>query len=155
MWSQFGQLQAFFEDISPRRSGSVLVLPEARQTSSQAVGELWQMLITTIWLRELGEHRSCLWGLLCKGLERVTLKITAQLWGAWVAQSVKRPTSAQVMISRFMGLSPASGPGLTTQSLEPALGSVSLSLSAPPPIKNNFKKTLKKIPALIYNGETG
>ena len=34
---------------------------------------------------------------------------------AWVAQSVKRPTSAQVMISRFVGLSPAS-----TQSLEPA-----------------------------------
>ena len=30
-------------------------------------------------------------------------------WGAWVAQSVKRPTSAQVMISWFVSLSPASG----------------------------------------------
>ena len=34
----------------------------------------------------------------------------------WVAQSVKRPTSAQVMISRFVGLSPMSGSVLTAQS---------------------------------------
>ena len=53
-------------------------------------------------------------------------------WGARVAQSVKRPTSAQVMISRFVGLSPASGSVLTAQSLEPASDSVSPSLSAPP-----------------------
>ena len=33
--------------------------------------------------------------------------------GAWVAQSVKRLTSAQVMISQFMSLSPASGSVLT------------------------------------------
>ena len=50
--------------------------------------------------------------------------------GAWVAQSVKRLTSAQVTISRFMGSSPASGSVLTAQSLEPALDSVSPSLSA-------------------------
>ena len=31
------------------------------------------------------------------------------LWGTWVAQSVKPPTSAQVMISQFMGSSPALG----------------------------------------------
>ena len=30
-------------------------------------------------------------------------------WGAWVAQSVGRLTSAQVMISRFVSSSPASG----------------------------------------------
>ena len=48
----------------------------------------------------------------------------------WVAQSVKRLTSAQVMISWFMGLSPASVSVLTAQSLEPALASVSPSLSA-------------------------
>ena len=53
-------------------------------------------------------------------------------WGAWVAQSVKRPTSAQVMISRSMSLSPASGSVLTAQSLEPASDSVSPSLSASP-----------------------
>ena len=48
----------------------------------------------------------------------------------WVAQPVKRPTSAQVTISQFMGLSPASGSVLIAQSLEPALDSVSsLSLS--------------------------
>ena len=52
--------------------------------------------------------------------------------------SVKHPTSAQVMISRFVGLSPTSGYVLTVQSLEPALDSVSpslslsLSLSVPP-----------------------
>ena len=46
-------------------------------------------------------------------------------WGAWVAQSVKRPSSAQVMISRFLGLSAVSGCVLTAQSLEPASDSVS------------------------------
>ena len=51
--------------------------------------------------------------------------------GAWVAQSVERLTSAQVMISRFMGSSPTSGSVLTARSLEPALDSVSPSLSAP------------------------
>ena len=52
--------------------------------------------------------------------------------GAWVAQSVRRPTSAQVMISQFVSLSPALGSVLTTQSLEPVSDSVSPSLSAPP-----------------------
>ena len=52
--------------------------------------------------------------------------------GAWVAQSVERLTSVQVMISRSVSLSPTSGPGLTAQSLEPASDSVSPSLSAPP-----------------------
>ena len=63
--------------------------------------------------------------------------------GAWVAQSVKRPTLAQVVISRLMGSSPASGSVLTAQSLEPASDSVSPSLSAlprrPPPLKNKNK----------------
>ena len=54
------------------------------------------------------------------------------LWGAWVALSVEHPTSAQVMISRFVGLSPAWVSVLTAQSLEPASDSVSPSLSAPP-----------------------
>ena len=40
--------------------------------------------------------------------------------GAWVAQSVKRLTSVQVMISWFVGLSSASDSVLTAQSLEPA-----------------------------------
>ena len=54
--------------------------------------------------------------------------------GAWVAQSVKRPTSVQVMTSQFVNSSPASGSVLTAQSLEPALDSLSPSLSAPPPL---------------------
>ena len=39
------------------------------------------------------------------------------LTGAWVAQSVKQPTLAQVMISRSMSSSPASGSVLTAQGL--------------------------------------
>ena len=54
--------------------------------------------------------------------------------GSWVAQPVKRPTSAQVMISWFVSSSPTSGSVLTTQSLKPALDSC-LPLSAPPPLK--------------------
>ena len=54
--------------------------------------------------------------------------------GAWVAQLVKRPTSAQVMISRFVSSSPTLGSVLTAQSLQPASDSVSPSLSALPPL---------------------
>ena len=49
-----------------------------------------------------------------------------KIWGNWVSRSVKRLTWAQVMILRFMGLSPASGSGLTVRSL---LGILPLSLS--------------------------
>ena len=49
--------------------------------------------------------------------------------GAWVAQSVKHPTSTEVTISQFVGLSSMSGSVLTVQSLEPASDSVSSSLS--------------------------
>ena len=51
--------------------------------------------------------------------------------GAWVAQLVKRPASAQVMISGLVSLSPASGSVVTAQSLEPASDSVSPPLSDP------------------------
>ena len=49
-----------------------------------------------------------------------------------MAQSVKRPTLAQVTISQLVISSSAWGSGLTAQSLEPALDSVSPSVSAPP-----------------------
>ena len=53
--------------------------------------------------------------------------------GAWVAQSVKCLTSAQVMTSQYVSPSPALGSVLTAQILEPALDScVSLSLCPPP-----------------------
>ena len=51
-----------------------------------------------------------------------------------MAQLVGRPTSPQVMISQFVGSSPASGSVLTAWSLEPISDSVSSSLSAPPPL---------------------
>ena len=50
--------------------------------------------------------------------------------GAWVPQSVRRPTTAQVMISQCVSSSPASGSVLIAQRLEPASYSVSPSLSA-------------------------
>ena len=56
----------------------------------------------------------------------------SKTWGAGVAQLVKCPTSAQVMILRFVSLSPVSGSVLAAQSLEPAWDSVSPSLSFPP-----------------------
>ena len=54
--------------------------------------------------------------------------------GTWGALSVKCLNSAQVMISRSVSLSPASGCVLTARSLEPASDSVPPSLSAPPPL---------------------
>ena len=51
-----------------------------------------------------------------------------------MAQLVKRPTSAQVIISQSVSSSPASGSVLlSVQSLELASDSVSPPLSAPPP----------------------
>ena len=52
----------------------------------------------------------------------------------WVAQLVRHPTSAQVMISHSVSSGPASGSVLTAQSLEPASDSVSPSFSAPNPL---------------------
>ena len=53
--------------------------------------------------------------------------------GARVAQPVKRPTSARVMISQSVGSSPASVSVLTAQGLGLVSDSVSPSLSDPPP----------------------
>ena len=64
-------------------------------------------------------------------------------WGAWVVQLVEHPTSAQVMISRSVGSSPASDSVLTAQSLEPASNPVSPSLSAPPPLSLCLTLSLK------------
>ena len=66
-----------------------------------------------------------------------------------MAQSVKRLTSAQVMISRSESSSPASGSVLTAQSLEHVSDSVSPSLGPSPvhalslPV-SKINKTLKK-----------
>ena len=49
-------------------------------------------------------------------------------WGTWVAQSVELLTLADIMISRFMSLSPASGSAWNL------LWILCLDLSAPPPL---------------------
>ena len=75
---------------------------------------------------------------------RVFIK-KACCWAAWVAQSVERLTSAQVMISQFVGSSLGSGSVLTAWSLEPASDSVSPSLSAPPAVSlSKINKHFKK-----------
>ena len=68
-----------------------------------------------------------------KSLKGALLLVTPEElrgWGTWVAPLVKHLTSAQVMISQFMSLSPTSGSVLTAQSL---LGMLSLSPSLPFP----------------------
>ena len=66
-----------------------------------------------------------------------------RIGGAWVTPLVGYPTLAEVLISQFMSSSPAPGSVLTGQSLEPALDSVSISLSAPPLLALSL--SLKKI----------
>ena len=58
------------------------------------------------------------------------------------ALSVERLTSTRVMISRFVGLSPASGSVLMAQSLEPASDSVSPSLSLCPSLAHALSLSL-------------
>ena len=70
-------------------------------------------------------------------------KIKIKNRGTWVAQSVERPTLAQVMISQFVSLSPASGSVLTARSLEPGSDSVSPFLSAPPPLARALSVSVK------------
>ena len=65
--------------------------------------------------------------------------------GAWVAQSVEHLTSAQVMISWSVGLSPTSGSVLMARSLEPASDSVPPSLSAPPLLMLCLSLSVSKI----------
>uniref|UniRef100_A0ABI7YT78 Ribonuclease H2 subunit B n=1 Tax=Felis catus TaxID=9685 RepID=A0ABI7YT78_FELCA len=70
-----------------------------------------------------------------------------ETWGAWVAQTVKRLTMAQVMFLQSVGSRPMSGSVLTAQSLEPALDSVSPSLCPSPAhsLSLNHKYMLKKM----------
>ena len=79
------------------------------------------------------------------------------LWGSWVAQSVKRLTSVQVMISLLLGLSSVPGSVLTAQSLEPALDSVSPSLSLCPSLAHalSLSGSLSKIINIKKNPKPG
>ena len=93
------------------------------------------------------------WDSLCPSSARalslslsLSLKINKHQ-GPWVAQLVKHPTSTQVMISQFVGSSPVLGSVLTAQSLEPALDSVSVSLSLPLPRSHSVSLPLS-LPSL-------
>ena len=63
----------------------------------------------------------------------------------WLIRLFERPTSAQVMISRFVGLSPVSGSVLRAPSLELASESVSLFYSTPPLLMLVLSLSLSKI----------
>ena len=71
-------------------------------------------------------------------------------WGAWVAQSVKRPTLAQVMISWFLSWSPVSGSVLTVWSLE-LLRILCLPLSLPHPHSDSVSLSLSLSLSLSKN----
>ena len=62
--------------------------------------------------------------------------------GTWVAQLAKHLASDQVIISRSVSSSPATGSVLTAQSLEPASDSVSPSLSTPLPPSQTLSLSL-------------
>ena len=68
---------------------------------------------------------------LCFHFHLVKILFKISLEDACMPQLVEHPTSAQVMISRFVSSSPTLGSVLTAWSLEPALDSVSPSLSTP------------------------
>ena len=70
------------------------------------------------------------------------------VWGAWVAQLAGCPTSAQVMISWFMGSSPESGSVLTVWNL---LGILSLSLSLCPSSTYAYTLSLSLLHSKINN----
>ena len=85
----------------------------------------------------------------CMFLDLVTSRFTSNNLGHLSGPVVKHPTSAHVIISPFVGLSPTLGSVLTAQSLEPASGSLSPSLSlslypSPSRTLSLSKKTLKK-----------
>ena len=61
----------------------------------------------------------------------VHVRFKNQPRGAWAASWVNRPTSAQVMISQFVGSSPTSGFVLTARSWS-LLGILCFPLSVPP-----------------------
>ena len=75
---------------------------------------------TTMGFEVIMSHNHVIWG-----YYQSHLKMRR---GTGVAQSVKGPTSAQVMISWFVSLSPASGSVLTAQGLPQILSPSALSL---------------------------
>ena len=76
------------------------------------------------------------------GLAVVVLSFrTSEALGRLLAQSVKCPTLAQVMILGLMSSSSVSGSVLTAQSLEPASDSGSPSITAPPLLALSLSKT--------------
>ena len=69
-----------------------------------------------------------------RDLINADLSNMSELQGHWVAQLVKCPTLAQVMISLLVGSSSTLSSVLTAQSLDPPWDSVSPSLSPLPPL---------------------
>ena len=105
-----------------------------RDTESETGSRLWAVSTEPEAGLELTDHEIMTWAEVGNSTDWATqapLKYSGHLnehRGAWVAQSVKWPTLAQVMISWSVSSSPASGSVLTAQSLGPVSDSVSPSL---------------------------
>ena len=126
---------------APRTSGNTLRLRERRGMGSPLTSSETLALPPPGFgfssLQNWGEiiflFEATLFVVICYSNPRNNTVLFKNLFRAgWVAQWVRRPTSAQVVISWFVSSSPASGSGLTAWSLEPASDSVSPSLSALP-----------------------
>ena len=66
-----------------------------------------------------------------------------EVWGTWMAQVVKRPISAQVMMSQFVSSSPASGSVLTACSEPEGCSRFCLPFSLPLPRSHSVSVRLK------------
>ena len=86
------------------------------------------------WNLSVRSKATKIWVLFVLQQKQLQFSILKSLLGVWVVQLVEHPTSAQVMISRSVNLSPVLGSVLTVQRLEPASDSVFPSLSVPPPL---------------------
>ena len=104
-----------------------------------------QRVYAEMWAREIQEDKGMSVGgwRLEKSRPVISERGTAGVGGTWVAQSVKLPTLAPVVISWSVGSSPMSGSVLTAQSLKPALDSVSPSLSLTLPHSCSVSPCLK------------
>ena len=125
-WTVYGthllKRYACFSAYSPIPSPQETPVPtQGGGNDTRMISQSWDTQGMWWWWQAFSLRCNGLWYHLC------TLYKT-QLRGAWMAQSVKRPTPAQVMISQCVSSSPTSGSVLTAQSLEAASDSVSPSL---------------------------
>ena len=122
--------------LSVSKINKTLKKLRSEEHTSELHSIAWGCHVCTLFLP--GQGPRGFWCRLCAGAPfeaQLSRRSASQPKGsedACVAQLVRRLTLAQVTVSQLMSLSPTLGSVLAAQSLEPALDSVSPSLSAPP-----------------------